>query len=165
MNAYFSGRMKKDEISAGLKASGSIYAALYQDAYPDIEDVPERWYALMQKAGPLNSAPSAEEAAAIVNWGIPALKTAKEREELARFLFAEDPQTAGVSLRSGVAYDEKRVDLHVFSTVSEVTHFIASLDIGRGHLVLPRTCQCELFPAAFAHAERTPARQREPAVS
>ena len=54
MNAYFSGRMKKDEISAGLKASGSIYAALYQDAYPDIEDVPERWYALMQKAGPLD---------------------------------------------------------------------------------------------------------------
>lgn len=139
MNAYFSGRMKKDEISAGLKASGSIYAALYQDAYPDIEDVPERWYALMQKAGPLNSAPSAEEAAAIVNWAFRALKTAKEREELARFLFAEDPQTAGVSLRSGVAYDEKRVDLHVFSTVSEVTHFIASLDIGadtlfyRGH--------------------------------
>ena len=115
MNAYFSGRMKKDEISAGLKASGSIYAALYQDAYPDIEDVPERWYALMQKAGPLNSAPSAEEAAAIVNWAFRALKTAKEREELARFLFAEDPQTAGVSLRSGVAYDEKRVDLHVFS--------------------------------------------------
>ena len=89
MNAYFSGRMKKDEISAGLKASGSIYAALYQDAYPDIEDVPERWYALMQKAGPLNSAPSAEEAAAIVNWAFRALKTAKEREELARFLFAE----------------------------------------------------------------------------
>ena len=65
---YDEGTGKDDEeIFAGLKASGSIYAALYQDAYPDIEDVPERWYALMQKAGPLNSAPSAEEAAAIVN--------------------------------------------------------------------------------------------------
>lgn len=136
MSTYIYGRTKKDEIYRRLAAHRSKFAALYRGSYPNQDNALSEWRAKIQEpescADDRQLRPTYEEAGAIVNWVYRALKSTQEREaftqELLRQVKAFHHIQSSIRFARGVTYNADKVELHFFSSVSEISAFAASLE-------------------------------------
>lgn len=135
MSIYIYGRIKKDEMYAKLVAHKSKYAVLYRGAYPNQDNARSVWNSKVQKQESVDNEQKVEltyeEASAIVNWVYRSLRNAQERENFTQELLRRIKDFHGIqnSVRfsNGVAYNEAKVELHFFSSVSGISSFISSL--------------------------------------
>lgn len=135
MSIYIYGRIKKDEMYAKLVAHKSKYAALYRGTYPNQDNALSVWNSKVQKQENTNNEQKIElayvEASAIVNWVYRSFRNAHERENFTLELLREIKDFAGIqnSVRfsNGVVYNAAKVELHFFSSVSDISYFISSL--------------------------------------
>ena len=134
MSTYIYGRIKKDEMYASLTAHKSKYAALYRGSYPKQETAVSEWREKLKQSENIDNANvelTYEEASAIVNWVYRSLKNAKERENFTQDLLRNIKDfyhiQNKVRFSKGVAYNEAKVELHFFSSISGVSSFVSSL--------------------------------------
>ena len=166
MNAYISGRLKKDSIYANLAAAKSKYARLYKSSYPKKENAANIWRSKIgdsvgNETGDNAITLSYEESVAIVNWVYRAMSTAKEREEFTKELFSRIKELHGVSntiyFSNGIAYNSKFVDVYFISSVSDMTALLSGLKLGnntlfyRGHSDPNYTLQPSIMRTAKLH--------------
>ncbi len=141
MNAYISGRIKKDDMYASLKTYNSKYTNLYSNSYPKQNTVLEVWSKAIWKDSSRDdeSVPELtfEESVAIVNWVYRSLNNTRDRTDFTRELFEyfkdleyfKIPYGAleKISFNRGVVYNAEKVEVYFFSSVSGVSTFISSL--------------------------------------
>lgn len=134
MSNYINARIPKDDMYAKLKKENSPYTVLYRDSYPKPENAYNYWILrLSNNCNIRNQGLSDIESIAIVNWIYRILKNAEEREEFTKQLFIfnnikslEKIQNKIVCSK-GVFYNTDMVELHFFSSISEVSTFISDL--------------------------------------
>ena len=134
MSMYLKGKLKKENINAYLTVHNSKYAILYKKAFPhSLEDAISQWNnkIIDQQNNDIceNSYLSFEEAKAIVNWVYRSLKNSEIRLQFTRELFNElGYDSKYIVISDGIIYDKSRVEIHLFSSVSEISEFIFSLN-------------------------------------
>lgn len=135
MSIYICGRIKKDEMYAKLVAHKSKYAALYRGAYPNKDNALSVWESRLQELKNIDDEQKIgltyEEASAIVNWVYRSLRNAQEREDFTRELLGAIKDFHGIKnnvrFSKGVAYNAAKVELHFFSSISDISSLISSL--------------------------------------
>lgn len=132
MSVYISGQPRKEEMYASLKAQGSRYAALFRGKYPNQENAAVLWREKLGESNREAPALTDDEAGAIISWVYQAMKTVEERTEFTQELFRSVKELAGIQNKvrfaGGVVYNEAKVELHVFSSISRVSDFVSSLE-------------------------------------
>ena len=135
MSFYIYGHIFKEEMFARLTVQKSRFAALYRGTYPKEENAVSVWRA---KVGEMNY-PNVqqkkdltyEDASAIVYWVYRVFKTIREREEFTQELFRHIKDLHmiqnDICFSKGVIYNASKVEVHFFSSVSEVNSFISFL--------------------------------------
>ncbi len=140
MSVYINGRIKKDEIYAKLMAQKSKYANLYRGAYPSQDKVISAWHDKAEKRKSTSDSRRTgltyEEASAIVSWVFRSQRNAHEREIFTEEIFQhikefKDIQNS-IHFLNGVAYNDDKVELHFFSSISDISSFISSLMMDDG---------------------------------
>lgn len=133
MNAYISGRIKKEDMYAKLVSHHSKYAVLYKGSYPKQNNAATVWW---DKVGNQPDEEEVtemtfEESSAIVNWVYRTLSNAQERRDFTEELFRQIKDLYNIQnnirFSKGVVYNEEKVELHFISSVSEVNRFISLL--------------------------------------
>ena len=135
MSVYISGRIRKEEIYARLTAHKSKYAVLYKKAYPKPEDAYSFWVKLFgnqehNTASPTDEELNHEDSIAIVNWVYRTLRKAEDRITFSKELFSQIEELSeiinDIKFTKGIFYNSAKVDVHFFSSVSDISHFVAS---------------------------------------
>lgn len=142
MSIYIYGRIKKDEMYASLTAHKSKYAVLYRGAYPKQDTAVSEWQAKVKESDDIDHTEKTEltyeEASAIVNWVYRSLKNALEREDFTKKLFKQIKELHNIQndirFSNGIVYNEAKVELHFFSSVSGISSFVSSLKKKTGTL-------------------------------
>lgn len=135
MSVYIYGRIKKDDIYAGLVLQKSKYAALYQGAYPTKDNAVSIWHSKIKEPEYIDTIGknelTYEEASAIVNWVYRSLKSSHDRETFTQELFNQINELNEIKntlrLSRGVVYNDAKVSLYFSSSISEINSLISSL--------------------------------------
>lgn len=135
LSAYVYGRITNEQMYAILKAENSKYLVLYKKPFPKPEIASEVWKGTFGE--PINQSTRSlieltyNESRGIVNWVYRTLKKSQERESFTKELFEHIKELHGIendiTFVEGVAYNAKKVDLRIFSSVSNIYEYISSL--------------------------------------
>lgn len=136
MSIYIYGHIIKEEMYARLTVQKSKFAALYRGTYPKENNASSEWRAKVDETNYIDAQRKAdltyEEASAIVYWVYRVFKTIREREAFTQELFKQIKDLYmiqnDIRFSQGVIYNASKVELHFFSSVSEVNSFISSLE-------------------------------------
>lgn len=145
MRSYISQVVKKEEILKRLLATKSIFAVLYEEAYPKQDAVYTKWFDKIQLR--FNDSSSIDltedESNAIVNWVFKSLNKIAEREKFTRTLFSYLKELHGIQhqicLTQGVVYNSAKVELNFIKSLSDIISYLSGLNQGtnkyffRGH--------------------------------
>lgn len=121
---------------ARLSAHKSIYAILYNEAYPNQDEAYSVWVGhygnqIDNSNNLVNTELTYEDSVAIVNWVFRTMKNAEERTKFTLALFEHIKELYGIKNRiknvRGVFYNSAKVDLYFFSSISSVSRFVASI--------------------------------------
>lgn len=121
---------------ARLSAHKSIYAILYNEAYPNQDKAYSVWVGhygnqIDNSNNLVNTELTYEDSVAIVNWVFRTMKNAEERTKFTLALFEHIKELYGIKNRiknvRGVFYNSAKVDLYFFSSISSVSRFVASI--------------------------------------
>ena len=136
MSVYIFGRIRKEDMYARLSARKSIFAILYKEAYPKKDNASSAWAGHFGEQTDtsnnlINTELTYEDSVAIVNWVYRTMKNAEERTQFTLELFEHIKELYGIRNRiqfaQGVFYNSAKVDLHIFSSISSVSRFVASI--------------------------------------
>lgn len=136
MSVYIFGRIRKEDMYARLSAHKSIYAILYNEAYPNQDKAYSVWVGhygnqIDNSNNLVNTELTYEDSVAIVNWVFRTMKNAEERTKFTLALFEHIKELYGIKNRiknvRGVFYNSAKVDLYFFSSISSVSRFVASI--------------------------------------
>lgn len=136
MSVYIFGRIRKEDMYARLSAHKSIYAILYNEAYPNQDEAYSVWVGhygnqIDNSNNLVNTELTYEDSVAIVNWVFRTMKNAEERTKFTLALFEHIKELYGIKNRiknvRGVFYNSAKVDLYFFSSISSVSRFVASI--------------------------------------
>lgn len=133
LSLYINGRLKKQVIYADLVAKNSKYAVLYREPYPKTESILSVWQSKIaeQDNASVGCELLYEEAQAIVYWIYQCIKNASERVKFTKNIFKQFKELENIKkidfLDGGVLYDESRVEVKAFSSLSKINEFVAGL--------------------------------------
>lgn len=141
MSAYIYGRIKRESMYATLAAQKSRFAILYKNAIPKRERAQAVWKDLIQSATDLDAdimELQYDECVAIVNWVYRTLTNAKERQEFTQEIFGKIKEFHSIQndirFAEGVVYNAAKIDLHIISSMSELTKIVRSVQSFDGEL-------------------------------
>jgi hypothetical protein len=134
MSIYIYGRIKKEDIRGRLAKEKSKYIVLYDGAYPTQNTAYDIWNVKLNddlhKDETVLPELTYDEASAIVNWVYRTLKSAAEREDFTKEILTKIKELndikSEICFSKGVIYNKAKVDIHFFSSISEIRSFVAS---------------------------------------
>lgn len=135
MSAYIYGRLKREELYAQLVSNNSKYAPLYRGRFPRKEDAYSVWHKRIGEkdhdSNNGNHRLSDLEAKAIVNWVYRILKKTEEKVSFTKQILEQSKRLRGIEadikIENGVVYNDKKVEIHFFSSISSVSDYVSSL--------------------------------------
>lgn len=146
MSVYIFGRIRKEDMYARLSAHKSIYAILYNEAYPKQDEAYSVWVGhygdrIDNSNNLVCKELTYEESVAIVNWVFRTMKNAEEKTKFTLALFEHIKELYGIrnsiKYAHGVFYNSEKVDLYFFSSISSVSRFISSIS-NKGNMLFFR---------------------------
>ena len=132
MSLYISGRIKKEEMKAQLRAQNSDYSILYTKTYPNKQTALSIWNEEVQLERQNEVETITQlEATAIVNWVYRTLVNAEERVEFTLDVFRRVKELYAINhdIRhaNGVFFNNAKVTIHFLSSIVSLNKFITSI--------------------------------------
>ena len=156
MRKYVEGKIKRLDMYADLQKVNSKFAELYMNEYPMMEEALAFWIGVEESLEITNEVELTQlESEAIIYWVYQICTEKEEREQITAFIFSHIKQFYGIEnqikFKDGIAYNSKKVEIELISSVSGFYNIIMKYKIDterlffRGH----SNANYKLMPSVF----------------